>query len=65
MTREEALLYMRIGGTVKHPKLPGKTLGIINGRVRVRQNGLGFEYSFRTEEIFKDGWKVVSVDYHL
>lgn len=59
MTREEALLYMRIGGVVKHPELPGKSLSIQEGRVRFLKDGLPYEYSFRTEEIFKDGWEVV------
>lgn len=59
MTREEALLYMRIGGMVKHHNLPGKTLGIINGRVRVVQNGFGYEHSFRNNDIYATGWEKV------
>lgn len=59
MTREEALLYMRIGGVVKHYNLPGKTLGYFNGRVRMIQNGLGYQYSFLNDSIYASGWEVV------
>ena len=58
MTIEEALLYMRIGGRVKHPNLPGKTLGYFNGKVRVVQNGFGFAHSFMSNK-YATGWEKV------